>query len=468
MKKATSKEFLDLLNDFKIKNNIEGNIFDYYATFKFYKSTFLNEFYDMSLVKTDSLDHPVMIKHSKSSLLELGDERFTTLDDNYIDYIPVVKDKHVNNIKYMFNVLQNSNSFKSFVNAATADTHNVLSSFISSGNNVYPHPDFRNEKTIKMVDAFLGLKNTVEEELKRDKSNETALLYPLDSLIEKMPGDILRKYQIISVFRGRDTNDLDVVMDKIYEQFEPHFQLFKIEEMLNYGRLLNASTEDATIDTPLLNQFIKTIKEAHPEWFVTFDESLTHSMMDDNAIRAAGIPLLEMTADFDLINPQSFMATAYPSYTDGFSHISNRFKDAETNFVHLYGDNVFFKAYYHNLHIEQENGLTFCKGIDSDIAFCLKYSDRKDFITPVLDYLEKNEIVLNLSRDSTLYHHIKKDDLAVLVKSEYPNLVLINDQLGYKKLGTIFEAKTYKEALSIYQDTDEQAVAKRIKNKAGI
>lgn len=468
MKKATSKEFLDLLNDFKLKNNIEGNIFDYYATFKFYKSTFLNEFYDMSLVKTDSVDHPVMLKYSNSRLLELGDEKFTTLDDNPIDYIPVLKDAHVHNIKYMFNALQHSNSFKSFVNAAIADTHNVHSSFISNKDNIYPHPDFRHEKTVKMVDSFLGLKNAVEEELKREKSNETGLLYYLDNLIEQMPRDSLRKYQIVSVFRGRETNDPDLVMDKLYEQFEPHFQLFKIEEMLNYGRLLNATTENATIDTPLLNHFIETIKEAHPEWFVTFDESLTHCITDDNAIRAAGIPLVDMTADFDLIDPKSFMATAYPSYTDGFSHISNRFKDAETNFVHLYGDNVFFKAYYHNLHIEQDNGLTYCKSVDSDVAFCLKDSDRKDFITPVLDYLDKNEIVLNLSRDSTLYHHIKKDDLAVLVKSEYPNLVLINDQLGYKKLGAIFEAKTYKEALSIYQGTDEQAVAKRIKNKAGI
>ena len=468
MKKATSKEFLDLLNDFKVKNNIEGNIFDYYATFKFYKSIFLNEFYDMSLIKTDSIDHPVMIKHSKHSLLELGDERFTTLGDNYIDYIPIVKDKHIDHIKYMFNALQNSNSFKSFVNAAIADTHNAHSSFISNKDNIYPHPDFRNEKPIKMIDAFLGLKNAVEEELKRDKSNETALLYHLDNLIEQMPRDSLRKYQIVSVFRGRETDDPEIVMDKLYEQFEPHFQLFKIEEMLNYGRLLNAATENATIDTPLLNQFIETVKHSHPEWFLTFDESLTHSMMDDNAIRVAGIPLLEMTADFDLIDPKSFMATAYPSYTDGFSHLSNRFKASESNDVHLYGDNVFFKAYYHNLHIEQDNGLTYCKSVDSDVAFCLKDSDRKDFITPVLDYLDKNEIVLNLSRDSTLYHYIKKDDLAVLVKSEYPNLVFINDELGYKKLGAIFEAKTYKEALSIYQGTDEQAVAKRIKNKASI
>lgn len=468
MKKATSKEFLDLLKDFKIKNNIEGNIFDYYATFKFYKSTFLNEFYEMSLVKTDSIDHPVMIKHAISSLLGLGDERFTTLGSNSIEYVPVIKDEHVGNIKYMSDILQNSTSFKSFVNASTADTTHPYSSFLSNGDSIYASPIFRHDKTIKMIDAFLGLKKAIEDDLKRKKSDETSLFYYIDSLIDKMPSDVLRKYQIMSIFRERETNDPELVMDMFYEQFENNFQIFKIEEMLNYGRLLNATPENATIETPLLNQFIDTVKEAHPEWFVTFDESLTHCMTDDNAIRAAGVPLLEATADFDLIDPKSFMATAYPSYTDGFSHISNRFKEAETNFVHLYGDNVFFKAYYHNLHIEQENGLTFCKGVDSDVAFCLKDSDRQDFITPVLDYLDKNQIVLNLSRDSTFYHHIKKDDLATLVKKEYPNLVFIDDQLGYKKLGAIFEAKTYKEALSIYQGTDEQAVAKRIKNKASI
>lgn len=468
MKKATSKEFLDLLNDFKSKNNIEGNVFDYYATFKFYKSTFLNDFYDMSLVKTDSVDHPVMLKYATSSLLELGDKKFNTLGGNNIDYIPVMKDEHVGNIRNMLHHLKNSNSFKSFVKAATSDTDNPDSSFLLNGDSIYANPIFRNDKTVKMIDSFLGLKNAIEDEFKRDKSNETSLLYHIDSLIDKMPGDSLRRYQLMSVFRGRDSNDSELVMDKFYEQFEPNFQLFKIEEMLNCGRLLNAKTENATIETPLLNQFIETVKQAYPEWFVTFDESLTHCMTDDNAIRAAGIPLLELTADFNLIDPKSFMATAYPSYTDGFSHISNRFKDAETNFIHLYGDNVFFKAYYHNLHIEQDNGLTLCKGIDSDVAFCFRDSDRKDFILPILDYLNKNEIILNLSRDSTLYHHIKKDDLATLIKSQYPNLVLINDELGYKKLGAIFESKTYKEALSIYQGTDEQAVSKRIKNKAGL
>jgi len=468
MKKATSREFLDLLNDFKIKNNIEGNRFDYYATFKFYKSTFLNDFYDMTLVKTDSVEHPVMIKYSKSSLLVLGDHKFTTLGENNVDYIPVLKDEQVENISYMLTSLKNSNSFKSFVNAATSDTNNPASSFCSNDDGIYVSPIFRNEHTVKMIDSFLGLKNAMDDKLRKDQNNDMSIFYHIDSLIDKIASDSLRRYQIMNVFKSSNTNDIEIVMDKIYEQFEPYFQLFKMKEMLNYGRLLNALTENKTIDTPLLDQFIETVKQSYPEWFISFDESLNHYITDDNAIRLSGVPLLESTSDFDLIDPKSFMATAYPSYTDGFSHISNRFKEAETNFVHLHGDNVFFKAYYHNLQIEQDKTITFCKRIDSDVAFCLRDSDSQQFIKPVLDYLVKNEIILDLVKDSTLYHHIKKDDLAILVKTEYPNLVLVNHELGYKKLTAILESKTYKEALSIYHGTDEQAVAKRIKHKASI
>ena len=173
----------------------------------------------------------------------------------------------------------------------------------------------------------------------------------------------------------------------------------------------------------------------------------------------------EATADFDVIDPKSFMATAYPSYDDGFSYLSNRFKESDNNFVHLYGDNAFFKVYYHNLHIENQNGLSFCKGVDSDVAFCIPYSNRQDFVKPVLDYLNEHNIIVDLSKDSTIYHYINKEDLATLVKADYPNLVLVNYELGYTKIDAILKAQSFKDVLDIYQDKVDLSASKKIKNK---
>lgn len=458
MKKATKEEFIDLLNDFKSKNNIEDNRFDYYATFKFYKSTFLDNFYDMSLVKTDSDEHPIMISHSNRNLLVMDDEshKFVEFDSpNRPEFVPIIKNNNVEQIQELMNILDDSRSFKEFVEPAFKFLDN-LNNFSKLAKGV---------SSIKIVELFDGLK----EALSKEVVSETSLRHYLDGLIDQLSTSLyiekeLSTYQLTHLFRIRTTEDPDTLMNTFYERFDKYFDLFKIQQSLIIGRLLNAETEDEVLNNPLLNQFIEDAKITHPEWFKSFDESLTHCMTDDNAIRFSGVPLADTTPDFDLIEPKSFMATAYPSYTDGYSHISNRFIEAELNFVHLYGDNVFFKAYYHNLHIETENKLTYCKGVDSDVAFCIKNSDRKDFVLPVLDYLDKNNIIIDLSKNSTLYHYINKEDLVELVTSEYPNLILIHHDLGFKKIGAIIQSKSFEEALDNYHK-EKPTLIKPLKNK---
>jgi hypothetical protein len=109
--------------------------------------------------------------------------------------------------------------------------------------------------------------------------------------------------------------------------------------------------------------------------------------------------------------------------------------------------------------------LSFCKGVDSDVAFCIRYSDRQDFVKPVLDYLNENKIIVDLSKDSSLYHYINKENLATLIKTDYPDLVLVNHELGYNKLDAILNAKSYQEVLDIYQDKVDLNVVKSIKSK---
>lgn len=450
MKKATREEFIELLDNFKEKNNIKGNQFDYYATFKFYKSTLLDEFYDMTLAKTDAVDNPIMINYSKANMLMRENDRLVTANQDP-EIVPIIKDKNLPSVQKFHNIIQNSHNFKDAVDS-------LVSEF---GDNIYSGSNLKGIKCIRLIESFDGLKNA----LKKDDVNEQSILYYLDNIIDYMPGDSFRKYELVSLFRGRTNDDPEKMMDIFYNKFDKYFDLFKMRESLILGRLLNSKTEDQTLNDPLLDQFIEEVKQAHPDWFLSFNESLTHSITDDNAIRASGIPLGEATADFDVIDPKSFMATAYPSYDDGFSYLSNRFKESDNNFVHLYGDNAFFKVYYHNLHIENQNGLSFCKGVDSDVAFCIKHSDRKDFLKPVLDYLNEHNIIVDLSKDSTIYHYINKEDLATLVKADYPNLVLVNYELGYTKIDAILKAQSFKDVLDIYQDKVDLSASKKIKNK---
>lgn len=448
MKKATSEEFLELLKDFKLKNNIEDSRFDYYAIFKFYKSTLLNEFYDITLAKTDFERAPIMINYSKDNMLQL-DPATGVLGtaETSPNYVPVLKDKHVPNLTLFSEILESSNSFKEIVTRSI----DVL------GKNLEDSDLSKGVDMIKVINHMVSLNNAIH----RDGVNENSLGFYIDHIIEDIPYNNLRKYTLMSHFRERSNDDPVELMDKFYKDFDKHFDAFKTEQSLVVGRLLHVPTENQTLDKPLLNQFITELQEKHPEWFVSFNQSLHHAFTDDNQIRAAGRSLSDSTADFDLIDPKTFMATASPSsYTDGYDHISRRFMSSDSNDVHIYGDNPFFKVYYHNLNIVASDGLTFCKDIESDVAFCIRDSSNKEYIYPVLDYLEKNNIILDLTHSSRFFHYIKKDDLTNLVEAEYPNLILLQEDLNHKKRASILESNNFDKAFDIYKNNNQDIVQK--------
>jgi hypothetical protein len=51
-----------------------------------------------------------------------------------------------------------------------------------------------------------------------------------------------------------------------------------------------------------------------------------------------------------------------------------------------------------------------------------------------------------------------------LVTSEYPNLILIHHDLGFKKIGAITQSKSFEEALDNYHK-DKLTLIKPLKNK---
>jgi len=448
MKKATSDDFLELLNNFKLKNNIQDERFDYYAIFKFYKSTLLNEFYDMTLAKTSLEKTPIMIQYSNNSVLAKDSySGLLTKQENTPDYVPVLKDEYVEPLTKFLDILETSNGFKELVTRS----HETFGDELTSTN------FSKGVDIIKTINYMASLNDAVH----RNESNETSLSYYIDGIISEIPRNNLRKYTILSHFRGHCNDDLDELMDKFYTEFDTKFDDFKAEQSLVIGRLLFVETENQTLDKPLLNQFIAELKAVRPEWFLGFDEALHHAVIDDNQIRAAGLTLGSMTADFDIIDPNTFMATASPSsYVDGYDHMSRRYLSSENNSVHVYGDNPFFKVYYHNLLIEKENNLTLCKDIESDVAFCIKDSDNRNYTYPVLDYLEKNNVILNLSQSCRFLHYIKKDDLINEIGTKYPNLIILHDDMPYKKKAYILSANNFEEALDIYKNDNQQVVEK--------
>jgi hypothetical protein len=472
MKKATSQEFLSSLTDFKSTHAITDSNFDYYATIKFCQSTFLNDYYNLSIVKTDSAKHPILLQyHNKNFVVKLDDSIFFELHKGEINNsVPVLRKEDHLNAEKMLAILKGSHSFKSFVeNFKQEYSQNIDSS--------------DTDRISYRLLAF-NIANTLENletTLKEARPKENTVKHHFEQLKEQLASEILlgsdfSVYQMSQKFRsfvvvtdegysGPYETSYDKLMDSYYTSLDQYFDLFKFQQVLKTGLLLNAKTEEELLNTPVLNEFIDSLKSSYPEWFKSFDDSLVHSVIDDNGIRAMGVSLLEATADFDLLSSKSFVISAYPTYTDGYTHISGRFMQSETNSVHIYGDNIFFKPYYHNLTIIDKADLKICTYIQSDIAFAIPDEKKIDYLLPVLDYFEKNQIVLDLddSNCSFLYH-IRKDELHKLVQEQYPNLILLNGDIDMKKSIEIHHSKNFKEAFKIYKQ-DDTPTPKKTKSK---
>lgn len=461
-----SEDFLTLLDDFKLSNNITDTNFDYYATLKFCKSTFLNDFYDISLVKTDSQQYPILLQmNGKALVFKMKDANFAGISDDEVkNFVPFLTNKDYSHVSHLNTILKESTSFKSFVDNVNSvfgegfDLHALGG--VSKDIMAFKVSNTLNTLINKLKDVYIKdyeisyLLQVLEDEL------SSGIFVGRGIDVSQMSHDFKRYVKPNSnEFSGDPETYYDVLMEKYYKHLDQYFDLFKFQQTLKTGVMLNSKTDDQLLDTALLNEFITVVKARQPTWFQSFDESMIHSVTDDNTIRAAGIPLIDKTADFDLINPRLCLASAYPTSIDGYTNVSESFMKADTNSVHLYGDNVFFKPYYHNLIINEKENLRVCTYVHSELGLSLSDDMKFSFLLPVLDYLEKNKIILDLDDSNeyylTLLNYIKKEDLSALIKEKYPNLIFLNSDTDLKKSIEISHATSFKEALKIYKQDDK-------------
>lgn len=463
MKKATAEDFLTLLDDFKLSNNITDTNFDYFATLKFCRSTFLNDFYDISLVKTDSQQYPILLQmNGKALVFKMKDANFVGISEDEIkNIVPFLTKKDYSHVSHLNTILKESTSFKSFVdNINTVFGENFDLRDLGGGS--------KNIMAFNVADTLNRLVKKLKDVHAKDYDIQCSLQVLEDDLsssiyigrgidVSQLTYEFKRYVMLNSNgFSGNTENYYDGLMEKYYTHLDQYFDLFKFQQMLITGVMLNSTTDEQLLDTPLLNEFITVVKANKPTWFQSFDDSLVHSVTDDNAIRAVGTPLIETTADFDLIHPRLCLASAYPSNVDGYSHISGRFMGADTNSVHLYGDNIFFKPYYHNLIISKKENISICTYVQTDMGMALNADMKVSFLLPVLDYLEKNKIILDLDESNCSFlDQIKKEALETLIKDKYPNLIFLNSDKDLKKSIEISHATSFKEAFKIYKQDDK-------------
>lgn len=465
MKKATAEEFLTILDDFKSSNNITDPNFDYYATLKLCQSTFLKNFYDITLVKTDSKQYPVLLQmNGKELIFKMTDATFAGISSQEInDFVPFLTKSDYSHVRNLNNILNDSMSFKSFVdNINTVFGENFDLRDLGGGS--------KNIMAFNVADTLNRLVKKLKDVHAKDYDIQCSLQVLEDDLsssiyigrgidVSQLTYEFKRYVMLNSNgFSGNTENYYDGLMEKYYTHLDQYFDLFKFQQMLITGVMLNSTTDEQLLDTPLLNEFITVVKANKPTWFQSFDDSLVHSVTDDNAIRAVGTPLIETTADFDLINPRLCLASAYPATIDGYTNVSESYMKEDTNSVHLYGDNVFFKPYYHNLIINEKENLNICTYIHSEMGLSLSVDMKFSFLLPVLDYLEKNKIILDLDDSNDYYltflNYIKKEDLSALIKEKYPNLIFLNSDKDLKKSIEISHATSFKEAFKIYKRDD--------------
>lgn len=462
MKKATSQEFNDLLVEFKLKNSIVGDDFDCYATLRFCKETLLNDFYNISIVKTTEPHYPIALQYNNNKIYsKVNDIVFSVLDDlETLDFVPVITKSQHDNMQLAQQALNDSHSFKEFVDNMSAIFGDVINS--NDFNTLTKKSSvFNSFKSIHKLAERLTLESTVESDIRYHLNNiEEALKSDAHSGVRQNFQGFFYLHEFRRAMFEEKMGYMignSSLVDIYYNKLDENFEVFKFQKGLSMAVMLNAKTEEQLLNTVELDSFIAEVKQNYPDWFLTFEESLTHGVMDDDAIRLSGQSIASLTADFDVIDPMTFMATAYPSYTDGYTHVSKRLLgNTFTNFVHLFGDNSFIKVYYHHLSIMQKDNLTVCNGIVSDVMFSLPDEKKKEYVLPVLDYLEKNKIVLDIDRSSTLLHVMKKPDLFSLIEKNYPNLVYVDFENSFKKANAILRAGSFDEAFKLYLQKDDE------------
>jgi hypothetical protein len=497
MKKAKAEDFIKLREEFKLSNSINDNYFNELSTLKFYKTTLLKDFYDLSLSKTDLEDNPLAISYRSKRILtenehgkfiesKLNSKQPTEDENEAYEYslaladtlnsikptrnddfnaIPILNNSDKQVVKIINDILDDSDGFKDFIskfNLAFSEK-NHLTDFSYT---------IQNLPIVKLCHTFNCFKDVMNS---NDVSAQSVSFYVkniIDLLDKEIPLDAnLRPHKFEHKFNitviDADQTYIEL-MDDYYKEFDDYFYLFQAKESVVLGVMANAKSEEDMLNTPVLNDFISFIENNRPEWFKSVSDSMMEIVIDDNTIRASGIPLSETTADFDLIDPKISILSAEPSLTYGYHSLSKRYLESDYNYIHISGDNSFFKMYYHNLCIEQRDNLKVCFVIDSALSYTATAEEKLAYIAPVLDYLQEHKIVLHLDHtaNSSLLTYIKPDELANLIKNNYPNLLSLYQNGDFLKAIAITEAKSYDEAFELYKSTDDgKTIKNKIKNK---
>lgn len=478
MNKANETDYLKLLESFKEEHNINKRTnpnFDYYAALKFANSTFINGLYDLSLVKTNNEGYPVLLKNYSKLIYQTEHNTFTTMDKDLassIEYVPVIKENDREYLAKIYNALNNSNGFKEFINNYNTAFHDDLE-LIRLPSELQKLPAFR------FVDEFRNLDSVVAEKEERSSSVRTAL----NNVISVIQSNthLTKEFRIYNLFdlynsyyfsyessKPDAIRTHDKMMDKYYSVFDEAFEPFKRRQCMKLGLLLNSKTEQELLDTPELNQFIELVKRTYPDWFTTIND-ITCRITDDNAIRAYGVEFQYSTPDFNLFEV-GYIGSVRPSLIEGYSYLPKHYmNDPKNNNVHISGDNAFFKMYYHHLMIEKKGSLNTCTDVETVISMEVDRSNYKEHIRPVLEYLEKNNIVMNLNRESFIFNYIKENELADLIKSDYPNLIHTLNVTHFVQLMELSEARSFEEAKGFYakinDTTKPSEPSKQLKNK---
>lgn len=495
MNKVTKEDFIQLRDKFKIDNNITDNNFNTLSTLKFYKSTFLKDFYDLSLLKTDLEEAPIAISYSSNKILvenslgtffdphvvvkkaDIDDDVYEIAREiasltnsqkpvkkNPFNYTFVLHDEDKELVNTVNTILENSESFKDFI----SNLNNEFGNEFHSRN--LPSIS-RKLPVIKLLDSFNSFKNIMDSN-SVDPSNikyYSGLI--IDLLETDIPTNNLSSYNFERKFYETYIAPYETyvnLMDDYYKEFEPYFDLYKLKQSLMLGMMHNAKSEEELLNAPELNNFIEFLKIQSPSWFNSLDDSITQLVIDDNTIRKSGIAVADLTADFNLIEQKNFMVTATPNLTDGYNSIPRHYMNNTYNYTHIAGDNQFFKMYYHNLCIEQRDNLKVCFVIDSELSFSIPREERIKYIRPILDYLQENKIVLHLDHqaNSSLFHNVQPEEFVKLIASDYPNLLSLYRNDDFLKAISILEAKSYEEAFEIYKSKDDgTTIRKTLKNK---
>lgn len=476
MNKIQHTDYLTILDDFKKSHNITDSNFDYYAALKFINETFMKDFYELSLVKTANENHPILLKNYSRLVQKTKDNTFESMDKSMsssTDYVQIIKENDRDYLTKIHNALESSKGFKDFINQVNVvfkDDPN----FSNLGSHLNNNPVFRIAQEFNALNAVIAEKDESQQPVKHVLENIISVIGGHTHLTKEF-----RLYNLAELYRDyffsyeaskpESNRTHDGMMNKYYDKFDEAFEFFKRRQCMKLGLLLHSKTENQLLDTPELNAFIDLLKTNYPRSFKSHDESIEYTITDDATIKASGATLQSQQSDFSLFHI-GFIGSSMPNLIPGYSYFPKHYmENMDENHIHICGDNAFFKVYYHYLELDQKDDFKICIAIDTNISAVVDQSNITDYLRPALEYLENNKILMKLAGESDIFKYIEKDELANMIKSDYPNLIHTLNVKKYVDLIEFDNAKTYQDVQEIYKKINDDNIKpelnKTIKNK---